>query len=78
MIRYIVQNLQYNIYYSSNENDNFDDNEKEYVFKTNLLKYYLFENSNENFVKHRKINKIIHDKNNQNYIVFIKNYMNYN
>ena len=59
----------------SNENDNFDDNiEKEYVFKTNLLKYYLFENSNENFVKHRKINKIIHDKNNQNYIVFIKNY----
>lgn len=59
----------------SNENDNFDDNiEKEYVFKSNLLKYYLFENSNDNFVKHRKINKIIHDKNNENYIVFIKNY----
>ena len=59
----------------SNENDNFDINiDKEFVFKSNLLKYYLFENSNENFVKHRKINKIINDKNNENYIVFIKNY----
>ena len=59
----------------SNENDNFDINiDKEFVFKSNLLKYYLFENNNENFVKHRKINKIINDKNNENYIVFIKNY----
>lgn len=59
----------------SNQNDDFDVNiEKEYVFKSNLFKYYLFENSNENFVKHRKINKIINDKNNENYIVFIKNY----
>tara|TARA_B000000477_G_scaffold52176_2_gene43868 strand:- start:24628 stop:28260 length:3633 start_codon:yes stop_codon:yes gene_type:complete len=58
-----------------NENDDFDANiDKEFVFKSNLLKYYLFENSNENFVKHRKINKIINDKNNENYIVFIKNY----
>jgi hypothetical protein len=59
----------------SNENDNFDINiDKEFVFKSNLLKYYLFENNNENFVKHRKINKIINDKNNENYIVFIKNF----
>ena len=59
----------------SNENDDFDVNiDKEFVFKSNLLKYYLFENSNENFVKHRKINKIINDKNNENYIVFIKNF----
>lgn len=59
----------------SNENDDFDINiDNEVVFKSNLLKYYLFENNNENFIKHRKINKIINDKNNENYIVFIKNY----
>ena len=59
----------------SNGNDNFDVNiEQEFVFKSNLLKYYLFENTNENFIKHRKIQKIINDKNNENYIVLIKNY----
>jgi len=59
----------------SNEINNFDNNiESQYIFESNLLKYYLFENSNENFVKQRKINKIINDKNNNNFIVLIKNY----
>lgn len=48
--------------------------EQQTIFENNLSKYYLFENRNENFVKHRKIIKLFDDKNNDNYIVFIKNY----
>lgn len=67
--------IQYILLSNEDLNHDFDVNiENEIVFKSNLLKYYLFENSNENFIKHRKINKIINDKNNENYIVFIKNY----
>jgi len=44
------------------------------IFRTKLMKYYLFENSSEIFVKHREIKKIIYDKLNSNYIVLIKNY----
>ena len=59
----------------SNETENFDNNiENKYIFKSNLLKYYLYENNNENFVKQRKINKIIYDKKNKNFIVLIKNF----